>query len=72
MGAVCFKISLLFLVFFLVYQLFFFNNFPFVFSADREKFIIDKYVKKEFINLNNYDEDPVTINLVSPKNNFII
>ncbi|PKC68615.1 ArfGap-domain-containing protein [Rhizophagus irregularis] len=31
--------------------------------ADREKFIIDKYVKKEFINLNNYDEDPVTINL---------
>ncbi|GET02868.1 arf-GAP with coiled-coil, ANK repeat and PH domain-containing protein 2 isoform X2 [Rhizophagus clarus] len=31
--------------------------------ADREKFITDKYVKKEFINTNDDNEDPVTINL---------
>ncbi|RIA89125.1 hypothetical protein C1645_213938 [Glomus cerebriforme] len=31
--------------------------------ADKEKFIIDKYVKKEFINTNDDNKDPVTINL---------
>ncbi|CAI2170724.1 1787_t:CDS:10 [Funneliformis geosporum] len=33
--------------------------------ADREKFIIDKYVQKEFIIRNDDNEDSVTINLVS-------